>query len=604
MTGCSPEKRLAIVIVLSVILGLNICIAYGWDNETTHREMTWMAGEFLMRKADSQELNQEVARNLDWMVQGARDEDVPLHRAWNHFLPALNGDVLGVVHDSSTCDSEQWGFEDSDCTVSSTDQFARSERSLCWPFVKCTIPESNTFRWKDATDNSCTAKGWADLGHILHLLEDMAVPDHTRSHAHPFGSIEQYTKELLLPYPDDSEELMSFEKPEDSLKKLAKYTRENYFSDDTCFDPNLPGPGSVREDGQYFYTTNNRRIAYKGARYWLSWVPGFPDAVYNRRAATLDDTIYDEEYHDLGPKAILYAASLIKHYWDHYLVPGTPSDPVPSDRAQDISTSPILTWTATANTDSYDVYFGTDSNPPYLGNTMSASYPLSGLSPNTVYYWEVVAKNNCDNSTSGSVWSFTTMACTYFISATNQSFGPGGGTGSVSVAAPGGCNWTATSNASWITINSGSIGNGDGTVLYVVDFNPSTDGRTGTMTIAGQTFTVTQDGTPLSLNVTSASCTKIPFDPMYGYLRVDISGTASGPVGATVYSGNFPLGSGECSSWTDGGACSRGANEASSTSWTISRGGWTGTLMWYFSVEDSLGGTVEATATVTCPNPY
>ena len=56
--------------------------------------------------------------------------------------------------------------------------------------------------------------------------------------------------------------------------------------------------------------------------------------------------------------------------------------------------------------------------------------------------------------------------------------------------ASGPCNWTAVSNASWITITSPASGNGNGTVTYSVA--RTTTRRSGTMTIAGRTFTVTQ----------------------------------------------------------------------------------------------------------------
>ena len=61
----------------------------------------------------------------------------------------------------------------------------------------------------------------------------------------------------------------------------------------------------------------------------------------------------------------------------------------------------------------------------------------------------------------------------------------------VAVSSPAGCSWTASSNAGWLQITSGSSGSGSGTVRYrVSDFNGNS--RTGTMTIAGLTFTVTQ----------------------------------------------------------------------------------------------------------------
>ncbi|HUW66626.1 MAG TPA: BACON domain-containing carbohydrate-binding protein [Candidatus Nanoarchaeia archaeon] len=94
----------------------------------------------------------------------------------------------------------------------------------------------------------------------------------------------------------------------------------------------------------------------------------------------------------------------------------------------------------------------------------------------------------------GAAESIDEISCTYSISTTNQSFGDIGGKGSVSVTSPDNCSWTATSNDDWITVTSGDSGNGSGTVGYSVDANPEASSRTGTITIAGETFTVTQDG--------------------------------------------------------------------------------------------------------------
>ncbi|HKR00997.1 MAG TPA: M36 family metallopeptidase [Pyrinomonadaceae bacterium] len=85
--------------------------------------------------------------------------------------------------------------------------------------------------------------------------------------------------------------------------------------------------------------------------------------------------------------------------------------------------------------------------------------------------------------------------CTYSISPTSASQPATGGTGSVSVTAGTGCSWTAVSNATFITITAGSSGSGNGTVSYSVAANTATTSRTGTLTIAGQTFTVNQAGT-------------------------------------------------------------------------------------------------------------
>ena len=84
--------------------------------------------------------------------------------------------------------------------------------------------------------------------------------------------------------------------------------------------------------------------------------------------------------------------------------------------------------------------------------------------------------------------------CAYAIAPESQSVGSGGGAGTVTVTAGAGCGWTAVSQASWIRITSGASGSGNGVVGYAVDPNTSASARTGAMTIAGETFTVTQSG--------------------------------------------------------------------------------------------------------------
>lgn len=82
-------------------------------------------------------------------------------------------------------------------------------------------------------------------------------------------------------------------------------------------------------------------------------------------------------------------------------------------------------------------------------------------------------------------------ACAYSISPASASYTGAGGAGSVNVTAGAGCAWTAVSNDAWITITSGASGSGNGAVGYSVAANAGAS-RSGTITIAGQTFTVTQ----------------------------------------------------------------------------------------------------------------
>ena len=88
-------------------------------------------------------------------------------------------------------------------------------------------------------------------------------------------------------------------------------------------------------------------------------------------------------------------------------------------------------------------------------------------------------------------------SCAYSLSETSKSFSSISSSGSVAVTTGTGCTWNAastTGNSDWITVTTGSTGSGNGTVNYSVSANANIASRTGTITIAGKTYTVTQSG--------------------------------------------------------------------------------------------------------------
>lgn len=92
--------------------------------------------------------------------------------------------------------------------------------------------------------------------------------------------------------------------------------------------------------------------------------------------------------------------------------PVTPSNGWPSN----VTNMPLdltLSWTCSdpdGDNLTYDLYFGTSSNPSKILNNYSGnSYTLHSLNGNTTYYWKVVAKDGKGGVTSGPVWSFTTL---------------------------------------------------------------------------------------------------------------------------------------------------------------------------------------------------
>jgi Zn-dependent metalloprotease len=83
--------------------------------------------------------------------------------------------------------------------------------------------------------------------------------------------------------------------------------------------------------------------------------------------------------------------------------------------------------------------------------------------------------------------------CCYTVSPTLVGIGAGvGEEGIVMVTTGAGCSWTSRSNSSWIIIDSGSSGVGNGGVGFHVLGNNTGQARSGTMTVAGKIVTVRQ----------------------------------------------------------------------------------------------------------------
>jgi hypothetical protein len=98
------------------------------------------------------------------------------------------------------------------------------------------------------------------------------------------------------------------------------------------------------------------------------------------------------------------------------------------------------------------------------------------------------------------------VPCTYSIAPSSAAIPVLGGTGTFAVTAGADCNWTANTTANWITLTSGATGTGNGAVGYSVAPNLGS-ARTGTITVAGQTFTVTQPALVCTFTINPTSLT-------------------------------------------------------------------------------------------------
>jgi len=89
--------------------------------------------------------------------------------------------------------------------------------------------------------------------------------------------------------------------------------------------------------------------------------------------------------------------------------PAAPSQPVPASGSSGVTVFVDMQWTCNEENLTYDVYFGTENPPPLVVVNQSGTiFEPDRLLLNTTYYWQIVARNSNQESTTGPIWSFMT----------------------------------------------------------------------------------------------------------------------------------------------------------------------------------------------------
>jgi hypothetical protein len=147
-----------------------------------------------------------------------------------------------------------------------------------------------------------------------------------------------------------------------------------------------------------------------------------------------------------------------------------------------VTTRPDCQWSATASAEWIAIASGTSGTGNGSVGYTVASNPATSSRTGTITVTGVTSTIVQDGR----------PACSFDVSPQQQSFAAGGGSGTVHIVAPAGCSWTATTAASWMTIASGSSGQGNGDVSYTVAENKATENRGGMIDVAGVQVAVTQ----------------------------------------------------------------------------------------------------------------
>ena len=182
------------------------------------------------------------------------------------------------------------------------------------------------------------------------------------------------------------------------------------------------------------------------------------------------------------------------------LPPDQPSYQSPPNNATGRPTNVTLSWEGGPYAHKFDIYFGTNPNPPLLAadrfigsvdNSVAETFTPPTLQSGTKYYWRIVSKTMANMTASGPIWSFTT-AGTPGPAPTVSSISPNSGSTSGGTAVTitgtnflagatvsiGGAAATGVNVTSSTTINAVTPAHAAGTVSVTVT---NTDGQSGTL---------------------------------------------------------------------------------------------------------------------------
>jgi len=254
---------------------LNSHSVLAFDNGTTHPALTSEIVDFYNSLHSEHQITSE---QKDWIILGSKEEDTP-PRWLNHFYDPVR----------------QTGWTGLKAGTFSPDAFYRAAVAGNAGYAPVSAVDwlnNNSLQenlslyggnhtWRKGLDDYAAGnakEAYITLGHALHLLEDMAVPEHTRDDTHaPIAGVgddgspfEDYLrkwnpgniKELNIIPNIKAENLTPPIKSSvaDYLAALAEYSNKYFFSKDTINDERYQLPKIIREDDKFGYGLDENNL--------------------------------------------------------------------------------------------------------------------------------------------------------------------------------------------------------------------------------------------------------------------------------------------------------------------------------------------------------
>lgn len=304
-------RKIAATIFLFLISG---SAALAYDDKTTHPALTGEILDFVGGFS---------AEERAWIIEGSKLEDTA-PRWINHFYDPINntawtGAKAGNIPAETIRLMAAVGATE---PVSATSWIKGcNTQSAYWA-------NGGNQTWDKALGYAIegkTKEAYIALGHILHVLEDMAVPDHTRDDTHAQaltesdGSpLEQYTVKynaqtiktlgIGASLRAEGRSPVVLASPEAYLEAMAGYSNKYFFSKDTINDPRYPGPKISSENDSFAYGKDEN-----GTEFPLAATSNMAENEnkYFIKNAKQYSSILDSYFIRLSKQAVLNGAGLV-----------------------------------------------------------------------------------------------------------------------------------------------------------------------------------------------------------------------------------------------------------------------------------------------------
>ena len=273
------------IIFIILVLGFAYQV-FGYNNLITHPLLSESAAAIYNQRVGLKLTDQQKS----WIIKGSVDEDTDPRYA-NHFYNPITGKGLDGYDQKGSLIFKVQG--------QSAKAWAQNQDSATGDYSEAAILKNY--------QNGDAARAYLGIGHIIHLIQDMAVPAHTRNDPHIGGDpYEKWAEQYSTIYPSKLS-FLNINNLNQVFDLMANYSNNNFFSKDSVGGSLLYNiKGFVRErdnDGnmaEYGYLDNYKLVKI---------IRGVDGNKYQ-----LDFKVHLDYWNLLYPKAVGYSAGVIDYF--------------------------------------------------------------------------------------------------------------------------------------------------------------------------------------------------------------------------------------------------------------------------------------------------